>query len=54
MWAVGLIGIAAFPLRLPAGTTSKWPFICIMGSADPHMLQKHLLCRVAGKSNRLI
>jgi hypothetical protein len=24
-----------------------------MGSADPHVLQKHLLCRVAGKSNCL-
>jgi hypothetical protein len=23
------------------------------GSADPHVLQKHLLCRVSGKLNRL-
>jgi hypothetical protein len=35
--------------RLPAGTTSSWPFIS--GSADPHVLQKALLCRVAGKLN---
>jgi len=49
MWASGLMWIALF--RLPAGTTSSWPFI--LGSADPHALQKALLCRVAGKLNRV-
>jgi len=51
MWAFGLMRISLF--RLPAGTTSNLPFICIIGSADPQMLQKHLLCRVAGKLNCL-
>lgn len=41
------------PFRLPAGTTSSLPSICIMGSADPQVLQKHLLCRVAGRSKCL-
>jgi hypothetical protein len=51
IWAFGLMRTSLF--KLPAGTTSHWPFICIMGSADPQVLQKHLLCRVAGKLNCL-
>jgi hypothetical protein len=39
--------------RLPAGTTSDGAFICALGSADPHILQKHLLCRVPGRLNCL-
>lgn len=46
-------GLARISLsRLPAGTTSSLPSICIMGSADPQPLQKHLPCRLAGKLNR--
>ncbi len=43
--------IVTSPSRLPAGTTSNSPFICINGSADPQLPQKDLLCRVAGKLN---
>lgn len=49
MWASGLIGTS--PSRLPAGTTSRAPFICRPGSADPQIEQKHLLCRVDGRVN---
>ena len=48
-WASGLTVTSL--LRLPAGTTSDSPFICISGSADPQFPQKPLLCRVAGKLN---
>ena len=51
MWEFGLIGTAL--LRLPAGTTSSWPFVWTLGSADPQVEQKDLLCRVDGRSNRL-
>ena len=51
IWAFGLMRTSLF--RLPAGTTSNSPFICMIGSADPQVRQKHLLCRVAGKLNWL-
>jgi hypothetical protein len=51
MCAFGLMRTS--PFKLPAGTTSNPPFIGMIGSADPHVPQKHLLCRVAGKLNCL-
>jgi len=51
MWAIGLTVTSLS--KLPAGTASKVPSICIMGSADPQVLQKDLLCRVVGKLNCL-
>jgi hypothetical protein len=39
--------------RLPAGTTSNPPLVGMIGSADPQVGQKHLVCRVADKLNCL-
>jgi hypothetical protein len=39
-------------VKLPAGTASNVPFICSLGSGEPQVLQKDLLCRVFGKSKR--
>lgn len=51
IWPSGLIGTAVF--RLPAGTTRSLSPICMMGRAEPHVLQKLRLCRVDGKLNCL-
>jgi len=45
MCAVG--SIVTSVSRHPAGTTSK-PAIWVLGNAEPHNLQKLLLCRVPG------
>lgn len=47
MWAVGCSAISLS--RLPAGTTSNWPFICRFGTADPHSWQKPFECLVSGR-----
>jgi hypothetical protein len=51
MWASGRIGTSLS--RLPAGTTSRVPSIWRLGSADPQIEQKDLLCRVDGNVNRV-
>jgi hypothetical protein len=52
IWAVGRRG--TWVSRLPAGTTTKAPFICTLGSADPHREQKDRLWRVDGRVNWVI
>jgi len=51
MCASGLTATSVF--RLPAGTASNAPFICLLGSADPQMEQKLLTWRVDGRVNCL-
>lgn len=40
--------------KLPAGTTSSLPPICRFGSAEPQLEQKHLVCCVDGKVNKVV
>lgn len=49
MWALGRIRTSLS--RLPAGTTSRVPSLWRLGTAEPQIAQKDLLCRVDGRVN---